>query len=72
MNPPELKFADFVLENNEKCVVEGVEICCECGSTETTVLTFGMYCRICRNFGLYKNKVKKEYHYLPGTTLDLD
>ena len=72
MNGSQLKFADFVPENNEKCVVEGVEICCECGSTEITILTFGIYCRICRSFRLYKNKVKKEYHYPTGTILDLD
>ena len=72
MNGPQLKFADFVPENNEKYVVEGVEICCECGSTKITIPTFGIYCRICRSFRLYKNKVKKEYHYPPGTILDLD
>ena len=71
MNGPQLKFADFVPENNEKCV-EGVEICCDCGSEVTTILTSGIYCRGCRSFRFFENKVKKEYHHLTGTVLDLD
>ena len=72
MNAAQLKFADFVPENNERCVVEGVEICCECGSVEITILTYGSYCRTCRSFRAFENKVKKEYHHLTGTILDLD
>jgi len=72
MNGPQLKYAHLVPENDKKFAVEGVEICCDCGSVETTILTFGSYCRTCRSFRLYKNKVKKEYHYPTGTTLDLD
>lgn len=72
MNEPQLKYAHLVPENNKKYVVDGVEICCDCGSVKTTILTFGSYCRTCRSFRLFKNKVKKEYHYPTGTILDLD
>jgi len=72
MNGPQLKFAHLVPENNVRFVVEGFEICCDCGSEQITILSFGSYCRTCRSFRLYKNKAKKEYHYPTGTTLDLD
>ena len=71
MNAAQLKFADFVPENNERCVVEGVEICCECGSVEITILTFGLYCRTCQNFRLFKEMSRRNYD-LTGTVLDLD
>ena len=71
MNATQLKFADFVPENNQRCVIEGVEICCECGNTEITILTFGIYCRTCRSFRLFKEKLSYRYHPT-GTVLDLD
>jgi len=72
MNGPKLKFANLVPENDKKFAVDGVEICCDCGSEKTTILTSGIYCRSCRSFRLFENKVKEEYHYLTGTILDLD
>jgi len=72
MNGPQFESAHLVPENNVRFVVKGIEICCDCGSTEITILSFGSYCRTCRSFRLYKNKAKKEYHYPTGTTLDLD
>ena len=72
MNGPQLKYAHLVPENDKKFAVNGVKICCDCGSLETTILTFGSYCRICRSFRFFENKVKKEYHYPTGTILDLD
>ena len=72
MNGSQLEYAHLVPENDKKFVAEGVEICCDCGSIQTTILTFGEYCRACRSFRLFENKVKKEYYHLTGTILDLD
>jgi len=72
MNATELKIANLVPGNDKKFAVKGITICCDCGSPETTILPLGIYCRSCRSFRLFKNKVKKEYFYLTGTTLDLD
>ena len=71
MNSVELEFAHLVPENNKKFAVDGVTICIDCGSGETTILTFGMYCRICRSFRLFKPMVRTEYQPT-GTVLDLD
>ena len=70
MNGPQLKYAHLVPENNEKCV-DGVEICCDCGSEGTTILTSGIYCRACRSFRLFKEMSRRNYD-LTGTVLDLD
>jgi len=72
MNAPQLEFAHLVPENDEKFAVNEIVICCDCGSIQTTILTFGLYCRGCRSFRFFEDKVKKEYHHLTGTTLDLD
>jgi len=72
MNAPQLKYAQWVPENDKKFAVNEIVICCDCGSEGTTILSFGLYCRVCRSFRLYENKVKKEYHHLTGTILDLD
>ena len=72
MNGPQLKNAHLVTENDKKFAVNGIEICCDCGNEGTTILTSGIYCRGCRSFRLFENKVKKEYHHLTGTILDLD
>jgi len=71
MNGPQLKFAHLVPENNKKFAVDGVTICIDCGSLETTILTFAIYCRICRSFRLFKPMLRKEYQPT-GTVLDLD
>jgi len=72
MNGPQLKYAHLVPENDKKFAVNEIVICCDCGNEKTTILTSGIYCRGCRGFRLFENKVKKEYHYLTGTILDLD
>jgi len=54
MNPVALKFAGLVPENDKKFAVRGIIICCECGSSTTTILTFGIYCRTCRSFRLFE------------------
>ena len=71
MNGPQLEFAHLVPENNKKFAIDGIEICCDCGSVKTTILTLGIYCRGCRSFRLFKEKLS--YPYRPtGTVLDLD
>ena len=72
MNAPQLEYAYLIPENDKKFAVNGIEICCDCGNEGTTILTSGIYCRGCRSFRLFENKVKKEYHHLTGTILDLD
>jgi len=72
MNGPQLEFAHLIPENDKKFAVNEIVICCDCGNIGTTILTFGIYCRGCRSFRFYENKVKKEYHHLTGTILDLD
>ena len=71
MNPPQLKFAGLVPVNDKKFAVKGITICCDCGSPETTILTFGIYCGICRSFRLFKEMSRRNYD-LTGTVLDLD
>jgi len=71
MNSPQLKFAHLVPENNKKFAVDDVTICIDCGSLETTILTFAIYCRICRSFRLFKPMLRKKYQPT-GTVLDLD
>ena len=72
MNAPQLEYAYLVPENDKKFVADEVVICCDCGNEGTTILTFGLYCRGCRSFRFFENKMKKEYHHLTGTILDLD
>ena len=71
MNGQQLKFAGLVPENDKKFAVEGITICCDCGNEGTTILTFGLYCRACRSFRLFKEMSRRNYD-LTGTTLDLD
>jgi len=42
-------------ETHEK-TVEGIMICIECGSPNTTVLTMTIYCRDCRSFKLFRKR----------------
>jgi len=42
-------------ESNEKAV-EGVMVCIECGSPNTTILTKAIYCRDCRIFKLFRKR----------------
>jgi len=71
MQALELKFAGSVPENDKKYAVDGIVICCDCGSPETTILTLGVYCRSCRSFRLFREMSRRNYD-LTGTVLDLD
>ena len=71
MNGPQLKYAYLVPENDKKYAIEGITICCDCGTEGTTILTMGIYCRSCRSFRLFKEMSRRNYD-LTGTTLDLD
>ena len=71
MNGLQLKFAGLVPENDKKYAVDGIVICCNCGSEKTTVLRFGIYCRACRSFRLFKEMTRRSYA-LTGTVWDLD
>jgi len=42
-------------EETEKAV-EGIMVCIECGSPNTTNLTKVIYCRDCRSFKLFKKR----------------
>ena len=42
-------------ENNEK-TVDGIIVCIECGSPNTTILTKAIYCRDCRSFKLFRKR----------------
>jgi len=44
------------LGNNENSVVDGVFICINCGSIQSTILKKAVYCRDCRSFSLIKKK----------------
>jgi len=71
MKTLELKFAGLVPENDKKYAVDGIVICCNCGSEKTTVLSSGIYCRDCRSFRLFSEKIRRSYEPT-GTVLDLD
>jgi len=36
--------------------VEGIRVCIECGSPDTTILTKAIYCRDCRSFKLFRRR----------------
>jgi hypothetical protein len=67
----ELNFGHLIPENHQKSAVNGIEICCDCGEVETTVLTYGIYCQPCRKFRHFIKKLTTTYQPT-GTTLDLD
>ena len=46
-------------ESNEK-IVEGIKVCIECGSPNTTVLTKAIYCRDCRSFKIFRKRKPSE------------
>jgi len=71
MNGIQLKFCNLVPEIKKKFINEDVEICCECGGVETTILTSGIYCRICRSFKLFKKR-KNEIIPVPYVEFDDD
>ena len=71
MQAQELKFASLVPENDKKYAVDGIVICCNCGSEKTTVLNCAIYCRNCRSFRLFREMTRRSYE-LTDTVLDLD
>ena len=36
--------------------VEGIRVCIECGSPNTTILTKAIYCRDCRNLKMFRER----------------
>jgi len=36
--------------------VEGIRVCIECGSPNTTILTMAIYCRDCRSLKLFRKR----------------
>ncbi len=42
-------------ETSEKAV-EGIMVCIECGSPNSTILTQAIYCRDCRSFKLFRKR----------------
>jgi len=46
-------------ETYEK-TVEGIRVCIECGSPNTTILTKAIYCRDCRSFKLFRKRKPSE------------
>jgi len=46
-------------ETSEKAV-EGIRVCIECGSPNTTNLTKAIYCRDCRSFKLFRKRKPSE------------
>jgi ribosomal protein L40E len=55
----ELQLKEKHEETCEKAV-EGIMICIECGSPNTTVLTKAIYCRDCRGFKLFRKRKPHE------------
>jgi len=45
-------------EETHKKAVEGIMVCIECGSPNSTILTQGIYCRDCRSFKLFRKSAK--------------
>jgi DNA-directed RNA polymerase subunit RPC12/RpoP len=45
-------------KHEETCekTVEGIRVCIECGSPNTTILTKAIYCRDCRSFKLFRKR----------------
>ena len=53
------------LQLNEKheepeTAVEGIRVCIECGTPNTTILTKAIYCRDCRSFKLFRKRKPSE------------
>ncbi len=71
MNGTQLKFGHLIPDNNRRFVLDGIKICWDCGSEKTTVLRSGIYCRICRSFRLFYNRLNDRYRPT-DTVLDLD
>ena len=71
MNGTQLKYGHLLpLNDDRNFAVDGIEICCDCGSSETIILSSAIYCRICRSFRLYLNRLNDRFRST-GTVLDL-
>jgi len=49
----------FLEEKHEKTyekAIEGIRVCIECGSPNTTILIKAIYCRDCRSFKLFRKR----------------
>jgi len=53
-------------ESNEN-PVEGIMVCIECGSQNTTILTKSIYCRDCRCFKIFRKRKSSETLSQDGT-----
>ena len=71
MNDVELHYGHLIPEKYKNTTIDGIEICCDCGGVETTILTYGIYCQTCRKFRHFIKKLTTPYQPT-GTTLDLD
>jgi len=71
MNDVELHYGNLIPEKYKNTAIDGIEICCDCGGAETTILTYGIYCQTCRKFRHFIKKLTTPYQPT-GTTLDLD
>ena len=71
MNDVELHYEHLIPEKYKNTAIDGIEICCDCGGVETTILTYGIYCQTCRKFRHFIKKLTTPYQPT-GTTLDLD
>ncbi len=47
-------------EETHEETVEGIMVCIECGSPNTTILTKAIYCRDCRSFKLFRKRKPSE------------
>jgi hypothetical protein len=47
MDNVKLHFEHLIPKN---AVIGGIEVCCDCGGSDTTLLTYGIYCQTCRKF----------------------
>ena len=43
-------------EESNETPVEGIMVCIECGSPNTTILTNSIYCRDCRSFKPFRKR----------------
>jgi len=57
MNDVKLHFGNLIPENHKNSVIDGIEICCDCGGSDTMLLTYGIYCQICRKFRDFIKKI---------------
>ena len=71
MNDVELHYVHLIPEKYKNTAIDGIEICCDCGGVETTILSYGIYCQTCRKFRHFIKKLTTPYQPT-GTTLDLD